>query len=900
MKTTKSLAWEALSVADIERHLGVDSQKGLSAPEATRRLKKYGANQLPIRKKITGIQIFLNQFASLMIWVLIVALIVSGFLGNWVDAVTVGVIVALNAIVGFIQEYSAERSLAALRKLTQPSSRVMRHGIVQVIPLAQLVPGDYVILEEGDVVPADGRIVQAHQLAIQEAALTGESVAVSKTSEALPQPVAELSDKKNMAFMGTTVVRGRGHMIITATGLATELGIIAHILEDEPDDKTPLQIQLGIFERKLVIFFFVITGLMLIAGILHGHEPVLMFLSAVSLAVAAIPEGLPAVITITLAAGVRRMVKRKALVRRLSAVETLGCATVICTDKTGTLTLNEMTVRHIWFNNHTIDVTGVGYAPQGIFEQERQVINPQENPALSELLRASVLCSNATIYRARSTWLVSGDPTEGALVTVAGKAGIERQALDQEYPRRAENPFSSDRKIMSVLCGDETSLFIVKGAPDIILEKSTHIMTDKGPVVLSSEQRNQLLALIDEWAGQALRVLAIASKNIQSQTMIHDIAENELRFIGLFAMMDPPRPQVKRAIQLCKKAGIRPIMITGDHRQTARAIAREIGMQVDDQDVITGAELDQMNDEAFAQAITHISVYARTSAAHKMRIVRALKAHGEVVAMTGDGVNDAPAVKAADIGVAMGITGTEVTKEASDMVIVDDNFATIVNAVEEGRGIYDNIIKFVNYMLSSHVAEVLIVFISTLYGVTDAQGKAYIVLLPIQILWLNLVTDSLPAIALGLDPLGRGAMNKPPRKTSEPIITKRFFCELIVIGLLMTAGTMTASVIGFKSGAPMGYSMTLTTMVFLELMRAHMVRRRYQTPFFSNPLFVSALALALSLQFMIVYVPFFQQIFKMVPLGMREWGIIGAIVAVTWFVGLALQALFAPRKRYLH
>ncbi|MFA5306422.1 MAG: cation-translocating P-type ATPase [Candidatus Babeliales bacterium] len=900
MKTTKSLSWETLSIQDICSHLGVDSEKGLSPLEVARRLNKYGANQLPTRKKIAGIQIFLNQFASLMVWVLIIALIISGFLGNWVDAATVGVIVMLNTIVGFIQEYSAERSLAALRKLTQPSSRVMRHGIVQVVPSAHVVPGDYVILEEGDVVPADGRIVQAHQLAIQEAALTGESVAVSKISEALPQPVAELGDKKNMAFMGTTVVRGRGHMIITATGLATELGIIAHILEDEPNDKTPLQIQLGVFERKLVMFFFGITGVMLIAGIVHGHEPVLMFLSAVSLAVAAIPEGLPAVITITLAAGVRRMVRRKALVRRLSAVETLGCATVICTDKTGTLTLNEMTVRHIWLNDQVIDVTGVGYAPQGTFEQEQQPISAQENPELMDILRAGVLCSNATIYPARSTWLVSGDPTEGALITVAGKAGIEQQELEQQYPRHAENPFSSDRKIMSVLCGDGVPLFIVKGAPDIILEKSTHIMTSKGPIVLSSEQRRHIVSVIDEWAGQALRVLAIASKNVVSQTSAHDVAENDLTFIGLFAMMDPPRPQVKRAIHLCKKAGIRPVIITGDHRQTALAVAREVGMQVKDQDVITGAELDQMSDEAFTQAITHISVYARTSASHKIRIVRALKARGDVVAMTGDGVNDAPAVKAADIGVAMGITGTEVTKEASDMVIVDDNFATIVNAVEEGRGIYDNIIKFVNYMLSSHVAEVLIVFISTLYGVTDAQGKAYIVLLPIQILWLNLVTDSLPAIALGLDPLGRGAMNKPPRQASEPIITKRFFGELIFVGLLMTAGTMTASIIGFKSGAPMGYSMTLTTMVFLELMRAHMVRRRYKTPFFSNPLFVSALALSFALQLMILYVPFFQQIFKMVPLGIREWEIIGVIVAVTWFVGLALQAMFAPRKRYLH
>ncbi len=894
------MAWETLSVADICSHLGVDSEKGLSPSEVARRLKKYGENQLPARKKITGIQIFLNQFASLMVWVLVVALIISGFLGNWVDAATVGVIVVLNTLVGFIQEYSAERSLAALRKLTQPSSRVMRHGIVQVIPSAQLVPGDYVVLEEGDVVPADGRIVQAHQLAIQEAALTGESVAVSKISDALPQPVAELGDKKNMAFMGTTVVRGRGHMIITATAIATELGVIAHILEDEPEDKTPLQVQLGVFERKLVMFFFGITGLMLVAGIIHGHDPMLMVLSAVSLAVAAIPEGLPAVITITLAAGVRRMARHKALVRRLRAVETLGCATVICTDKTGTLTLNEMTVRHVWLNDHTIDVTGVGYAPQGTFEQDQQPTNPHENPEFMALLRAGVLCSNASIYRARATWLVSGDPTEGALVTLAGKAGIEQQELEKEYPRRAENPFSSDRKIMSVLCGDGEPLFIIKGAPDIILEKSTHIMTSKGPVHLDAQQKSHIARVIDEWAGQALRVLAIASKNVSSVATIHDNTENELTFMGLFAMMDPPRPQVKRAIHLCKKAGIRPVIITGDHRQTALAVAREIGMQVNDQDVVTGAELDQMSDEAFTQAITHISVYARTSASHKIRIVRALKAKGEVVAMTGDGVNDAPAVKAADIGIAMGIAGTEVTKEASDMVIVDDNFATIVNAVEEGRGIYDNIIKFVNYMLSSHVAEVLIVFISTLYGITDAQGNAYIVLLPIQILWLNLVTDSLPAIALGLDPLGRGAMNKPPRKASEPIITKRFFGELIFIGLLMTAGTMTASSIGFKSGAPMGYSMTLTTMVFLELMRAHMVRRRYQTPFFSNPLFVSALALSFGLQLMILYVPVFQEIFKMVPLGLREWEIIGIIVAVTWFVGLALQTLIAPRKRYLH
>jgi Ca2+-transporting ATPase len=902
MKFSEPIAWEMLSVNTVCQRFGVEAEKGLLSADAGRRLKKYGPNELPKRKKISALKIFLNQFASLMIWVLIIVIILSGFLGNWVDAVTVGVIIVLNTIVGFIQEYSAEKSLAALHKLTLPTSRIIRNGVVRVVPSAVIVPGDYVVLEEGDVVPADGRIAQAHQLALQEATLTGESASVNKTSEVLEHPASCLGDKKNMAFMGTKVVRGRGYMVVTATGLATELGAIAHILEQEPDDITPLQVQLGRFERRLVLFFFGITGVMFVAGLMRGNEPMIMFLSAISLAVAAIPEGLPAVITITLAAGVQRMARRKALVRRLRAVETLGCATVICTDKTGTLTLNEMTVRHLWVNGQSIDVTGVGYAPHGTFEYDHGSIDPRRNPELITLLRAGVLCSNATVYREHGAWLVSGDPTEGALIAVAGKAGLEKQVLERECQRRAENPFSSDRKAMSIICDAEQgqSLLVIKGAPDIILERSTHMMTSQGLVPMTEEKRTMLVGIINQWADQALRVLAVASRSVAPDAQLNEQLEQDVTLLGLFAMMDPPRASVRHAIGMCRKAGIRTIMITGDHRQTALAVAREVGMQVREEDALDGADLDRMSDAELARAVAHAAVYARTSAHHKIRIVRALKSLGEVVAMTGDGVNDAPAVKAADIGVSMGITGTEVTKEASDMVILDDNFATIVNAVEEGRGVYDNIIKFLNYMLSSHVAEVLIVFISTLVGFTDAQGHAYIVLLPMQILWLNLVTDSLPAIALGLDPLSRGAMDKPPRNASEQIITRRFFMELIVIGLVMTAGTLTASYIGFKSGALMGYSMTLTTMVVLELVRAHMVRRRYNTPFFSNPLFVAAIALSLGLQLVILYVPSLQKTFKLAPLGISEWMVIGIIVVVTWFTGLIIQSLLASKKRYLH
>jgi P-type Ca2+ transporter type 2C len=902
MTTPEPVAWEMLSVYEVCQRLGVEIEKGLSSSDAGRRLKKYGPNELPAYKKVSSLKVFLNQFTSLMVWVLILAIILSGFLGNWTDAVTVGVIIILNTIVGFIQEYSAERSLAALRKLTRPTSRVIRNGVVRALPSSALVPGDYVVLEEGDIVPADGRIIQAHQLATQESALTGESSSVNKTCDVLDHRPSALGDKKNMAFMGTKVVRGRGYMVVTSTGLSTELGAIAHVLEQEPDDKTPLQVQLEKFERRLVVFFFGVTGLMFVVGLVRGHDPMLMFLSAVSLAVAAIPEGLPAVITITLAAGVQRMAHRKTLVRRLRAVETLGCATVICTDKTGTLTLNEMTVRHFWVNDQIIDVAGVGYAPHGTFERDHENIDPHKNPELIALLRAGVLCSNATVYRARGAWLVSGDPTEGALVAAAGKAGLEKRELERECQRKAENPFSSDRKVMSVVCEDVhgQSLFIIKGAPDIILERATQRMTTQGVGPLADEQRNMLADLVNQWADKALRVLAVASKPVAADAQLNDELESNFTLLGLVAMIDPPRPAARHAIVMCRKAGIRPVMITGDHRQTALSIAREVGMRVDEKAVRYGADLDTMSDAELIECVKHVSVYARTSAHHKIRIVRALKACGEVVAMTGDGVNDAPAVKAADIGVAMGITGTEVTKEASDMVILDDNFATIVNAVEEGRGVYDNIIKFINYMLSSHVAEVLIVFLSTLFGITDAQGKSYIVLLPIQILWLNLVTDSLPAIALGLDPLDPGTMEKSPRKSSEQILSTRFLSEIFSIGLLMTAGTLTASYIGFKAGALMGYSMTLTTMVVLELVRAHMVRIRYHTPFFSNPLFVIALALSLGLQLVILYVPSLQQTFKMAPLGIHEWLIIMAIVAVTWFVGLAVQSLLASKKRYLH
>jgi P-type Ca2+ transporter type 2C len=892
------LVW-GMSVDEVCAAFSTDAKLGLDAKEAHRRLTLHGSNRLPEHERVTALGLFIHQFSSVIVWVLIGALLVAGIMGNWFDVMAIGVIIVLNAIIGFVQEYSAEHSLAALRKLIVPMSRVIRHGVLRQMSSCDIVPGDLVLLEPGDAIPADGRIIYSIQLMTQEASLTGESQPIVKISDVLPDKALALGDKKNMTFMGTTVVSGKGYMVVTQTGIRTELGGIAQVLQQAPEQPTPLQIQLDRVGRRLVILCVCIVAVIFVTGILRGYDFVSMFLSAISLAVAAIPEGLPAVVTITLALGVRRMSKRNALIRRLPSVETLGCATVICTDKTGTLTQNEMTVRKIWVNETEVSVSGVGYAPQGTFQSGGVVINPQQHNELLQALRIGVLCNNAEIYRDETTWKVVGDPTEGALVTVAAKAGLEKLPLQKEYKQRGEIPFDSERKRMSVIIDDPsgTQLFI-KGAPDIILDRAAFILSNGQVVALDTAAKKRITMANEKLASQALRVLAVAYADTPKDIPVHESLEQNLVFVGLIAMMDPPRPEVFKAIELCKKAGIRPIMITGDHKQTAIAIAKELHIIHKDDQALSGVDLDALDDAALKKIVDHVVVYARVSADHKMRIVKALKAQGHIVAMTGDGVNDAPAIKIADVGIAMGITGTEVTKEASDMIITDDNFASIVHAVEQGRGIYDNIVKFINYLLSSNIAELLLIFISTLIGLTDRSGNVYIALLPIHLLWLNLVTDGLPALALGVDPLHPHIMQQPPRKASEPILNFRFTLHLFVMGTLLAMSALLAGYSGLGTSIALAQTMTLTAMVMLELVRVHMVRSLYHMRMWSNVWLTLALASSFVLQLAIVYIPSLQKVFKTVALGWYEWMIIVFIAAATWGIGTLIQKLFFLEERF--
>ena len=882
--------WWHLSVDQVAKDLKTDIEQGLSNDKVQERLKQYGLNQLPEQKRISLLFIFLSQFSSFIIWILIGALIITAFLGQWIDALAIGTIVIFNAAIGFFQEYKAERSLAALRKLTKPTSRVIRDGIMQAIASHAIVPGDVVILESGDRVPADGRVMYVAQLTTQEAALTGESVSIVKHTEELPDKQLPIGDRKNMVFMGTIVVSGKGHMIVTATALQTELGAIAFLLQTTEEEKTPLQIKLAQLGRQLVMLCFGIIGVVFILGIWHKIDVLTMILTSLSLAVAAIPEGLPAVMTIALAIGVRKMAQRQAIIRRLASVETLGCITVICSDKTGTLTQNEMAVTSIWLNKEFITVTGIGYGPEGQFKRNDAVINPHDNAELIMALKISVLCNNAEIHEIDGKWQSIGDPTEGALLAAAAKAGLYKKDLEDKNHLIGEIPFASERKRMSVIRDSSAGhILYIKGAAGIIAARSTNILINGNQVALTQEYKKQIEEANNYLARQALRVLAVAYRDTSTHEFIDESTEKNLTFVGLIGMIDPPRPEVKMAIETCKKAGIKTVMITGDHRETAIAIAKDLHVMDADLIAVTGEELDQMDDDEFKNNVRRIAVYARVSAQHKIRIIRAWRALGEIVAMTGDGVNDAPAIKAADIGIAMGITGTEVTKEASDMVIADDNFASIVHAVEEGRGIYDNILKFVNYLLSSNIAELLVIFMGTFLGFVDPQGNPYIPLLPVQLLWINLVTDGFPAIALAVDPIDPNIMSRAPRNPSAPILSWYFTVQLFLISFVIALGALAACHFGLSTSARLGHTMTFTTLIVLEFVRIAIVRGQYHVGIFSNWWLIIALIGSFVLQLGVIYMPSLQKIFRTTPLGITEWIVIGVIALFAWLSSLLIQ-----------
>ena len=894
--------WHTLSVDRTVEALDTDPDSGLSDEEVKERLLRFGPNKLAEGKPRSALSIFIDQFKDLIIWVLIVAGIVSGALGEWLDSGAILIIVILNAVLGLVQEYRAEKSLASLKKLTAPTSHVLRDGKPAVLASSEIVPGEIVDLEAGDSVPADGRVLRmTSNFVTQEASLTGESTPVGKTSLALADEGLGIADRTNMVYMGTSVVQGKARIAVALTGMGTELGKIAGMIQTIEKAQTPLQRKLERFGKWIVYLCLGMVVLIFGLGVVKGGDLLDMFMVAVSLAVAAIPEGLPAVVTISLALGVQRMVKRHAIVRKLQSVETLGCATVICSDKTGTLTKNEMTVRKVWAGGRMTEVSGVGYAPEGTFHREGDTVDPEGDPDLRRALFIGVLCNGATLVQEDedSGWTVLGDPTEAALLSVAAKAGLWKARSEETCALVDEIPFDSDRKKMTMIRrGEEGLLAFVKGAPEVLLNDCVTIEQDGEVRSLSQADKEEILAVNAGLTEDAMRVLAIAYRELPEETGSYgaDEIERDLTFVGLVAMIDPPRPEVKEAIATCKDAGITPVMITGDHRNTAVAIARELGSFPEGAEALSGEELERISDAELEEHIDRVSVYARVSPEHKLRIVRAFKRRDQTVAMTGDGVNDAPAVKEADIGVAMGITGTDVTKEVSDMVITDDNFASIVSAVEEGRGIYDNIKKFVNYLLSCNFGEVLVIFTAMLIGLKDGLGNIVVPLVPIQILWMNLITDGLPALALGLDPLEGGIMKRPPRPSDEQILSLNMGLNIVSIGALTCIATLIIFTSGLGRLGPVhARTMAFTTLVVLEMVRLQMIRSQYRIGIFSNRYLVWAVMISIGLQVAVVYIPPLRSVFKTVPLGAYDWlqilGVSVALFLVGWPLSLGVRRI---------
>ncbi len=872
------------------------TEAGLSTEEAERRLQEFGPNELIEKKKVTSIQIFFGQFKDIFVIMLLIAIVISVGIGEIVDAGTIAAIVILNAIVGFVQEYRSEKAMEAMKKLTAPKARVLRDEMEKLIPSREVVPGDIVLLEAGDRIPADARLLEVVDLKTDEAVLTGESTAVDKLDKTLDEktPVA---DRKNSVFMATHITYGRGKAVITSTGMGTEFGKVAEMVQAVEQVETPLKEKLAKFAKKLGIIIVIVTAVIFVLELYElfvlgtsGLSEILdAFETAIALAVSAVPEGLPAVVTVSLALGARQLAKRNAVIRRLSSAETLGATTIICSDKTGTLTKGEMTVRKIYVDNKMIDVTGAGYEPKGDFLLNSVSIDPKENSDLSLLLRASTLCSNAS-YDGKS---VLGDTTEGALIVAAAKAGMTKGKLDRTYRRLQEVPFTSERKRMTTVHrSPEGEIFVyVKGAIELILERSTSILKDGKAVKLTKNERKQILKTNEEMASQALRILAIAYKELpKTETKKHDEEEleSDLVFIGLAGMIDPPRNEAKGANDLCRKAGIKTVMITGDHKLTAVAIAQELGMMTKDDIVLTGAELDNLDDEEFDKIVEKATVYARVSPEHKLRIVRALKKKGHIVAMTGDGVNDAPALKQADIGVAMGITGTDVTREAADMVLADDNFATIVTAVEGGRAIYDNVRKFSFFLLRSNFDELLVIGTFALLGLPLPLTAG-------MILWINLVTDGGPALALSMDPPQEDLMSRKPRDPNEGILHGRIASILATFVTQFLGTGVLFAIAYFVWGRSLAEAQT---MAFVQATLQELVivwncrsekHNAFKVGFTSNKSLLLAVVASALLTVLVPYT----RLLGTAPLDLMDWAI---VIPISLSGFLILPEVFYGRK----
>lgn len=892
------MRWHQKDINEVIGGLGTSIQ-GISKEEAQERLNEYGPNELREKKKKTPYIIFLDQFKDFMILILIAAALISGIIGEPSDTIAIVVIVLLNAVIGFVQEYRAEKAMAALKKMAAPEAIAIRDGIPINIPAFQLVPGDVVILEAGKGVPADMRLIESVNLRIEEAALTGESVPVEKHTEPLQDEHLPIGDRKNMAYKGTFVTYGRGKGVVIATGMSTELGKIATMLQEEGEVKTPLQKRLAKFGQKLAIAVLIICAIVFGIGIMRGEAPLLMFLTAISLAVAAIPEALPAVVTISLALGAKKMVKQNALIRKLPAVETLGSVTYICSDKTGTLTLNRMKVEEIWLNEKIMK----GSMDQGVERPSGKTLEPLNPRTLESLFFAALALSNDAQLDAGGS--IIGDPTEVALYKIAKDKGFDKAELEKDFSRVAEIPFDSDRKCMTTfhrwfIQRDQISkerngykvISYTKGAIEVLIEKADNIMTSDG---LKSLDKGEIIKISDRMAAEGLRVLGVTMREWDAlpDDMSPGNVETGLTILGLVGLMDPPREEVKEAVGLCKTAGIKPVMITGDHPLTARAIAKRLGIIDDDHKaIITGRELEKLSFNEFEERVEHIRVYARVAPEQKLKIVKALQDKGQFVAMTGDGVNDAPALKRADIGIAMGITGTDVSKEAAHMILLDDNFATIVNAVREGRKIFDNIRKFIKYLLTTNSGEIWTLFLAPLVGLP-------IPLLPIHILWINLVTDGLPALALSVEPAEGDVMSRPPRHPKESIFAHGLGAHAIWVGLLMGCIVLFVQAWSIKTGHAHWQTMVFTVLCLTQLGHVLAIRSEKESlftiGFFSNKYLLGAVVLTSILQMATIYVPFLNPIFKTEPLTFNELIFTFALSSVVFFA-VEIEKLIKRRK----